>query len=200
MRKKIKAVLDACVLIPQYLRDTLLSVAWQGLYYPYWSESILEEARSSLISKYQISSLKAVNLVAKMQSAFPEAMVEVPPNLREAMLNHPKDRHVLATAVAAKADVIVTDNLNDFPSFALLPWGIKAQSPDSFLTHLFDEDPGAIKLIIQQQVEKYKNPPKTMIELLDFLGEKAKLSQFSHKLLSYLQKLAENSPSAGSGQ
>ncbi len=46
MSRKIKAVLDACVLIPQYLRDTLLSVAWQGLYYPYWSESILEEARS----------------------------------------------------------------------------------------------------------------------------------------------------------
>ncbi len=186
MSRKIKAVLDACVLIPQYLRDTLLSVAWQGLYYPYWSESILEEARSNLISQYQISSLKAVNLVAKMQSAFPEAMVEVPPNLKEAMLNHPKDRHVLATAVVAKADVIVTNNLNDFPSFALLPWEIKAQSPDSFMNHLFDEEPEAIRLVLPHQVEKYKNPPKTMIDLLDFLGKKANLSQFSNKLLSYL--------------
>ena len=101
MGQKIKAVLDACVLIPQYLRDTLLSVAWQDLYSPYWSESILEETRRNLISKYQISSSKAINLVTKMQSAFPEAMVEVPPKLISAMLNDPKDRHVLARAVMA---------------------------------------------------------------------------------------------------
>ena len=34
-------VLDACVLIPSYLRDTLLTTAGAGLYIPYWSEKIL---------------------------------------------------------------------------------------------------------------------------------------------------------------
>ena len=189
MGRKIKAVLDACVLIPQYLRDTLLSVAWQDLYSPCWSESILEETRRNLISRYQISSLKAINLVTKMQSAFPEAMVEVPPNLISAMLNDPKDRHVLATAVVGDAEIIVTNNLNDFRENVTKPWGIKAQSPDSFLSDLFDDNPEAIKLIIQQQVEKYTNPPKTMIELLGFLGEKANLPHFSQKLLSYLPQL-----------
>ena len=35
------------------------------------------------------------------------------------MTNHPKDRHVLATAVRTGAQTIVTFNLKDFPEAAL---------------------------------------------------------------------------------
>jgi len=44
-----------------------------------------------------------------MRRAFPEA-VETYEHLIDSMTNHPKDRHVLAPAVAAEADVIVTLN------------------------------------------------------------------------------------------
>ena len=53
MTAEPRVVLDACVLIPQYLRDTLLSIAWQGLYSPYWSKLILEETTSNLINRYK---------------------------------------------------------------------------------------------------------------------------------------------------
>jgi hypothetical protein len=36
--------------------------------------------------------------------------------LEPAMTNDPKDRHVLATAVAAGSELIVTFNLDDFPA------------------------------------------------------------------------------------
>lgn len=55
-----------------------------------------------------------MSLEETMKAAFPEAMVEVPVELEEMIANDPKDRHVLAAAVKAKADVIVTDNLTDF--------------------------------------------------------------------------------------
>jgi hypothetical protein len=42
------AVLDACVLVPVVLADTLLRVAEKGLYRPVWSERILAEAREAI--------------------------------------------------------------------------------------------------------------------------------------------------------
>lgn len=39
------AVLDACVLYPASLRDTLLRVAEAGIYQPRWTERILDEVR-----------------------------------------------------------------------------------------------------------------------------------------------------------
>ena len=49
------------------------------------------------------------------------------------MTNHPKDRHVLAAAVRANAEVIVTFNLNDFAEPALKPYDIAPIHPDEFL-------------------------------------------------------------------
>jgi hypothetical protein len=48
MTAEARVVLDACILIPQYLRDTLLSIAWQVLYSPYRSKLILEETTRHL--------------------------------------------------------------------------------------------------------------------------------------------------------
>jgi hypothetical protein len=39
----VKAVLDACVLVPPVLRECLLAVAAAGLYPPLWSDRILGE-------------------------------------------------------------------------------------------------------------------------------------------------------------
>ncbi|TDB80270.1 PIN domain-containing protein [Micromonospora sp. KC721] len=41
----IVAVLDACVLVPSVLADTLLRCAEQDLYRPVWSRAILDEVR-----------------------------------------------------------------------------------------------------------------------------------------------------------
>ncbi|GEM_PF-5994529 len=44
----IVAVLDACVLVPSVVADTLLRCAEQGLYRPLWSAEILDEVRRHL--------------------------------------------------------------------------------------------------------------------------------------------------------
>jgi hypothetical protein len=51
-------LLDACVLFPMYLRDTLLSTAEAGLYVPYWSQKILDEAMGNLVRRGKISAEK----------------------------------------------------------------------------------------------------------------------------------------------
>ena len=53
-------------------------------------------------------------------------------------LPDPNDRHVLAAAIRAKAQIIVTKNLRDFPAERLAPWDLKAKSPDSFVRDQID--------------------------------------------------------------
>jgi len=48
-------------------------------------------------------------------------------------LPDPDDRHVPAAAIVGRCDVIVTQNLKDFPGTALEPYGMDVQHPDEFL-------------------------------------------------------------------
>jgi hypothetical protein len=57
-------------------------------------------------------------------------------------LPDPNDRHVLAAAIVGKCDVIVTQNLQDFPITVLEPVGIEAQHPDEFLANHLNLAPG----------------------------------------------------------
>jgi hypothetical protein len=57
------AVLDASVLYPLPLRDTLLRVAEIELYDPYWSQRILDEVARNLIADARASEQQARNLI-----------------------------------------------------------------------------------------------------------------------------------------
>lgn len=130
-----KVVLDANVLYPFTLRDTLLRAAAAGLFQAYWSEEILDEATRNLVDHGVMHAAQAARLRAAMANAFPEALVSGHEHLTAGLKSDEKDRHVVAAAVKAGAQVIVTANLADFRH---LPEGIEAQSPDEFLTNLFD--------------------------------------------------------------
>ncbi len=159
MKKRI-VVLDACVLIPMPLCDTLLRAAEASLYRFHTSEQILEETASNLAKilekrnklEPKIAEEKAHKRLQQMKQAFPESLTEPKKEIIKIFKNDPKDRHVLATAIEAKADTIVTSNLSDFPQNILKPYKIKAVSPDEFLVELVELS-GKVKLvnILQQQ-------------------------------------------------
>jgi hypothetical protein len=146
------AVLDASVLYPLPLRDTLLCIAEAGLYEPCWSKRILDEAASNLMADGRATEAQAHHMLDAMRGAFDAASVphEVIARLEPAMTNEAKDRHVLATAVAGDAQTIVTLNLKHFPSDACKPFAVEPLHPDVFLLDLYDLDPQATYTAIER--------------------------------------------------
>lgn len=161
------ALLDACVLYPFTLRDTLLRCAERDLYQLYWSDPILREATRNLVKNGLMDDDKAERLAQQMCDAFPAAMVDDFEDLILAMHNHEKDRHVAAAAVKAGAKVIVSFNVKDFKN---LPSGYEVQSPDEFLCHQYDLNPDALVSIIKEQAEDLRNPPHTPEEIASALS------------------------------
>jgi predicted nucleic acid-binding protein len=173
-------VLDACVLFPMLTRDLLLRAAEAELFRPHWSQLILEEATRNLIERGKVTPQGAVHLISEMARFFPEALVEVPQEQIDAMRNDPKDRHVAAAAVMANASVIVTSNLKDFLLEDLAPWGIEAQSPDTFLTYLFDLYPDQMEEVVILCAED-RSRPITPEELVQRIQKKHPI--FASRLL-----------------
>lgn len=166
-------VLDACVLYPMYLRDMLLSAAEAGLYRAYWSADILDEVRRNIVANGHADIQAVDRLIDMMRKAFPEAEVTGYKLLIGSMLNDPKDRHVTAAAVKCGAQLIVTDNLKDFPVPALAPFNLEVQSADTFLTNLYNLDPGAMKDLVTAKAADYISPPMTYTDLLDRIAKHA---------------------------
>lgn len=162
----MRAVLDANVLFPFTLRDTLLRAAAEGCFQVNWSVQILDEATRNLDETGTMTSKQAARLRAVMEQAFPEAMVLGHERLIGSMRNDEKDRHVAAAAVKAKAEVIVTLNVRDFRH---LPPGIEAMRPDEFLRGLLGVSPGAILSVLQAQAADLRRPPMTVEDVLDSL-------------------------------
>lgn len=124
----VSVIVDSCVIFPMPLCDTLLRVAEAELYCVHFSQEILDGATRNLVKKGRMTEFKAARFQEMIKNTFPEAMVEVPASLVEAMTNHPGDRHVVAAAIIAKANIIVTDNLKHFPQKALEPMALKSST------------------------------------------------------------------------
>lgn len=184
------AVLDACVLYPASLRDTLLRFAAAEFYDVLWSERILDEAERNLIADGRVDEAGARRLHQAMQRAFDGATVGVEPieGLEDAMTNDPKDRHVLAAAVVSQAQAVITTNLKDFPESASLPYGIEILHPDEFLMVLYGLDQELAVDIIIKQAGDLQNPPMTAHEILDALT--ATVPEFAAAIRGHLPEPA----------
>lgn len=171
MHSPYPVVLDACVLYPARLRDLLMHLGLAGMYQPKWSAAIHDEWRRNLL--LQRSDIKPDALVRTtnlMNLALPDANVTGFETLIEGVtLPDPDDRHVLAAAIRANAEVIVTLNLKDFPNDVLGVFGIEALHPDDFIADLFDLNHAVALNAVRLQRSALKNPPMTTEEFLDML-------------------------------
>jgi predicted nucleic acid-binding protein len=167
----ITAVYDANVLYPAPLRDLLMRLAEVGLVHARWTDTIHDEwIRNVLADNSRVTPERLARTRVLMNDAVRDSLVTGYEDLIETLtLPDPDDRHVLAAAIRAGAEVIVTFNLRDFPDEALKPFDIQARHPDDFVVSLFDVAPAVVCATLKSQRESLRNPPKTAEELLTTL-------------------------------
>ncbi|THV43185.1 PIN domain-containing protein [Glycomyces buryatensis] len=164
----LRVLYDANVLYPNTLRDLLIRLAQADLAQARWSERILDEMQRAISrQRPDIATAKLAVLRDRMNGAIRDCRVEgFEPLIDGLKLPDVDDRHVLAAAIACRADAIVTFNLGDFPSDALAPWGIEAWSPDEFLLDLIDLDAKRVWACLQRIADSRRNPPETIEDVL----------------------------------
>jgi len=116
-RARYTALLDACVLYPLAMADSLMSVAATSLFAAKWTTRIEDEWMQALVrNRPELAGRLELRRDA-MRDAIPDW--DVPESLwrsfveGEAMRDMPDagDVHVLAAAIGGHADCIVTSNL-----------------------------------------------------------------------------------------
>lgn len=141
MKADVRVFLDACVLANFAVCDLLLRLAERPRQYlPAWSKKVLDEVYRTHTKKLGWPDELATSFRKELCNHFPEAMTVDYDHLLPAVTNDPKDQHVLAAAAHARAEMILTFNLKDFPEDALEPWGIRAVHPQTYLETLYEVD------------------------------------------------------------
>ena len=135
------AVLDACVLYPLAIADSLISIAVTGLFAAKWTTKIEEEWINALEKNRPDLAGKLFVRRDSMREAVPDWEISESAwsTLTECLeLPDPSDIHVLAAAIAGHADCIVTRNHQDFPAKIMTMHGIDVLDPDQFIVNQWD--------------------------------------------------------------
>lgn len=163
-------VFDACVLYAAPLRDLLMRLALTDLFRAKWTNAIHHEWIENLLAKRSdLTRERLTRTRDLMNENILDCLVcdyeSIIPTLN---LPDPKDRHVLAAAVKANADTIVTKNLRDFPAKTLQKYGIY---PDDFIKQLLDYEPSIVLSAVKKARASLKSPPKSAAEYISSLSK-----------------------------
>ncbi len=171
--KRRRVLLDASVLYIEPVRGLLLWVAALGGFDPLWTARILDEVGRNLLEGQRVSPEQWERLQAAMLAAFPDATLDqdAPGAIEDRMPNDPKDRHVLAAAVAHGVELLVTNNLKHFKPADLERLGVRALNADQLLCELLSAAPNIMREALESQAATMRTPRQwTVAELLGALA------------------------------
>jgi hypothetical protein len=182
---KFTCVLDTNVIYPIEIRDLLFWFAHFELYTPKWSIHIFDEW-IEVMRRKEVPEEEIAKRVEKANKAFPDALVNNYEGLIKSLdLPDLKDRHVLAAAIKTNANIIVTNNLKDFPEEILDSFGLSAKSADDFLTDIIDLNPETAVEAFRRLVINRRNPDLDEYEVLNALRKNGlkQTADYLHALL-----------------
>ncbi len=137
------AIFDACVLYPFHLRNIVVQAAVDRLVDARWTDAIQDEWIRNLVADKPSIPIERLRVTRQlMESALPDATVRgYEAHIDAVTLPDPDDRHVVAAGIVAGASLILTWNVRDFPTRELAKHGLHTQTPDAFMTELYETVP-----------------------------------------------------------
>ena len=149
-----RILIDACVLYPTVMREVVLGAAAEGLFEPLWSARILEEWARAAIKLGPAGEAQARGEIALLRSRWREAERPAAPGIEARLwLPDKNDIHVLAVAVDASADMIMTLNAKDFPRGTLAEEDLLRVDPDGYLMQLWPQHEDAMRRVADRVLE-----------------------------------------------
>ena len=164
---RFTCVLDTNVIYPIDIRDLLFWFAYYDLYTPKWSSHILDEW-ASVMKRKGVVPEEIEKRIANANQAFPDALVKnYEPLIDTLQLPDINDRHVLAAAIKTNANIIVANNLRDFPENYLATYGLSAKKVDDFITDIIDIDHELAMKAFITLVQNKRNPDLDQYQVLN---------------------------------
>lgn len=170
-------VLDANVLVRAQLRDLFLRLAEAELIEFWWSDPILAEMRGALVKRLGRSAPSIDRLCDAIRNAFTTGEV-ANVDTEQFSTPDPDDAHVLAAAVTAEADLLVTFDRKGFPGDDTLErWDLAVTSPDEAIQELVACFGAAVVAeAFRDMTALLANPPLDLTNQLERLEEVAPVS------------------------
>lgn len=162
-------VIDANVFFGARLRSLFMELAQTGLFRARWTNDIHDEWMRAVAKRRGIPKADLIRIRDLMNEAVPDCLVKGYEGFIDTIsLPDPNDRHVLAAAVVAKADAIITFNQSDFSLDELAKFGISTLHPDDFILDqifLAEETIDAIR----RDIAHYNDPPLAIADYIHSL-------------------------------
>lgn len=164
-------LIDACVLYAAPVRDLLIELAGRDLFRAKWTKQIQDEWVSALLqNRPELKTEKLQRTIDLMNKAVLDCLVTDYEQLIAGLeLPDRDDRHVLAAAIHANCDAIVTFNRKDFPTELLNRYNIELLHPDDFLHFQYDLGDALVITAVQRIRARLSNPPMSANDYLDRL-------------------------------
>lgn len=171
METQFTVLLDACVLYPAPLRDLLIELATKGMFRGRWTDRIHDEwIRNLLKNRPDLKKDQLERTRKLMNERVLDCLVHNYEDLiKSVVLPDQEDLHVLAAAIKAQAQIIVTYNIKDFPAEILKKFEIEALHPDAFLRHQLDFKLSVFLSSVKNIRQRLKNPPISASQYLSIL-------------------------------
>ena len=163
---------DANVLYGARLRSLILYLAQTKLFRPRWSERIHDEWMRNVSARTGIATERLIRTRDLMNASVLDSVVVDFEALESSLvLPDPSDCHVLAAAIIAKAEIILTFNTRDFPAVALDACRMEALHPDRFLSDLLARPSQAMADAVKRDFTHYRAPPFTFEQYMEALAK-----------------------------